>query len=141
MRHATPLEVRAHADNVHWVEENQTWVKNGAGHRTWSSTTLLNDPSEYTGGTFRFHEPVRQDMTIGRPPTRATSPRSHPRDTPLGKGEIVVFESSEKNVHSVDTIPSGDRYTLLVWLTHEHADHRTPKASASIPFGWHTFRV
>ena len=39
------------------------------------------------------------------------------------KGQTVVFDASEKNVHSVDTIPRGERYTLLVWLADEHGEH------------------
>ena len=49
------------------------------------------------GGTFRFHEPVREDF---RPDI----------------GNSLVFDASNLNVHSVDSIPSGIRQTLLVWV-------------------------
>merc|ERR1712072_1205775 len=94
LRRTPRAGVKAHADNVHWEPSNSTWVPNGSGHRTWSSTTMLSRSDEYEGGTFRFHEPHREDH---RP----------------GKGQTVLFEASEKNVHSVDTVPTGERYTLL----------------------------
>jgi len=97
--------VRAHADNMHWEKSNSSWVPNGSGHRTWSATVLLNHPHEYEGGTFRFHEPKREDIKPG-------------------KGQLIVFDASEKNVHSVDTVPTGHRYTLLVWLSESHGEHR-----------------
>jgi len=97
--------VKAHADNVRWEPSNQTWIPNNSGHRTWSASTLLNDPHEYDGGTFRFHEPTRHDV---RP----------------GKGQTIVFDGSERNVHSVDTVPYGDRYVLLVWLSERDGEHR-----------------
>jgi len=96
--------VRAHADNVHWDKEKGKWVPNGSSHRTWSSSTLLNHPEEFKGGTFRFHEPKRYDL-------------------PMKKGDTVIFDSSEKNVHSVDTVPEGGRYTLLVWLHDSTGEH------------------
>ena len=45
------------------------------------------------GGTFRFHEPVREEF---RP----------------GIGNSLVFDASNLNVH----IPSGIRQTLLIWV-------------------------
>ena len=52
------------------------------------------------GGTFRFHEPSREDF---RP----------------NIGNVLVFDASKLNVHSVDSIPSGIRQTLLVWVKGE----------------------
>jgi len=108
LRRTPPAGVKAHADNVHWDRSNQSWVPNGSGHRTWSATVLLNHPDEYKGGTFRFHEPVREDLKPG-------------------KGQAVIFDATEKNVHSIDTVPEGERFTLLVWLSEPHGDHRRKK--------------
>ena len=106
---STPRKgVPAHADNKKWEPSNSTWVPNGSGHRTWSAIILLNTPSEYKGGTIRFHDPNRADFLPG-------------------KGQGVIFDASEKNVHSVDTVPHGERFTFMVWLSHASGEHTRKK--------------
>jgi len=100
LRRTPHAGVRAHADNAEWDSEAQSWKPNLDPQRTFSAVVLLSNRADYAGGTFRFHEPSREDF---RP----------------NIGNVLVFDASKLNVHSVDSIPSGIRQTLLVWVKGE----------------------
>ena len=88
--------IDAHSDNSRWETSSKRWVPNHTPTRSFAASMMLSNRSAYEGGTFRFHEPLQEDYE-------------------MDPGNGLVFDCSEANTHSVDTV-IGERMVFLVWL-------------------------
>mmetsp|Transcript_22102 Transcript_22102/g.69275 ORF Transcript_22102/g.69275 Transcript_22102/m.69275 type:complete len:365 (-) Transcript_22102:29-1123(-) len=77
------------------------WVPNNSGHRSWSASVMLSEPSEYEGGEFVFYRARdRKALATLKEPA----------------GTMVAFRGDRHHCHGVHPVRGGCRRVLLLFF-------------------------
>jgi len=99
-----PSGHKPHIDNEKLVRNADgtcCWVPGFSGHRTWSASVMLSEPSEYGGGELVFYD------------ARSRKPRVQLKQR---QGAGFIFRGDRWHAHGVNPITWGTRLVLVVFL-------------------------